>query len=341
MIVGNGVRLAGNPNRFLAAPLAHNIVRSGWNKRGALLNIFTAPGVSKFDGIPSGMRHPQVWVLPMNPGGLASRFDIFGDGEVVASLAGGLNGEATIAGVGEITAADIALLGFLTVALTGTSDTDMTAEALAQALSDIAGTGVFTADITSVLNATADLVGEGALTADAVATLAAEAALSGQAGAVLTLAGAIAAAGTLAGSSALSTATLNAITPAIATLAGQGVLAPPTLAALGLALATIVGTGTAGITAVAKGSMVADISLAATLELSPDVIASTVKAALLDTTLDGFTIEEIIKLTSAALLGKSSGGATNPVFRSIDDTADRVTGEVDASGNRTSSTLSP
>ena len=120
------------------------------------------------------------------------------------------------------------------------------------------------------------------------------------------------------------------------------VVTSATLKALGLAVATVPGSATFNGTAAAEGAMLASIIVGGGgTELSPEAVAASVKAALLDTTLDGYTIEEIIKLTSAALLGKSSGGATNPVFRSLDDTADRVTGEVDGYGNRTASTLSP
>lgn len=283
MIVGNGVRLTGNPNRFMAAPLAHTVVRSGWNRRGALLNIFTAPGADKKDGIPSGLRHPYVWLLPMKPGGLASRFDIEGTAGVTGNLAGGISVDAALNGAGTISTADAVIIAALAAALAGSgsiTQADITAIVIAQITAALAGTG------------------------------------------------------------AIATSDITALLYTAATLVGTGTLAPPTPQALGLAVADLNGVGAFTSTARASGDMGADISLGATLELSPESIAASVKAALLDAELDGYTIEDIIKLTSAVLLGKSSGG-TSPVFRSIDDTADRVSGEVDSTGNRLNSVLSP
>jgi hypothetical protein len=284
MIVGNGVRLTGNPNRSLAAPLSNTTVRSGWNRRGALLNIYTNTNASKKDGIPSGLRHPSVWVLPIKPGGLSSRNIIEGDGAATGNLAGGINTDAALAGLGEITTADAVIIAALTAALEGVgiiSQADITAIVIAGIEAALAGTSaVVTADITALLYTAA----------------------------------------TLAGGSTVPTALLDA---------------------LGLPTATVTGEGSVTVTGRADGSMDADISLGATLELSPDTIASSVKSALMDTELDGYTVEDIIKLTSSVLLGKSSGGATSPVFRSLNDTATRVSGEVDAFGNRTDSVLSP
>lgn len=284
MIVGNGVRLTLNPNRLLAAPLQHTTVRSNWNERGALLNIFTNAEADVKDGIPSGLRHPSVWVLPMKPGGLSSRFIIEGEGSATGNLAGGINTTATIEGLGEITTADAGIIAALAATL--------------------AGTGTVTqADITAIVITQIEAA--------------------------------------LAGSSAVATADITALLYTAATLAGTGTIPTATLDALGLAVANPAGTGSLTVSGRATGDMDADISLGASLELSPESIASSVKSALMDTELDGYTIEDIIKLTSSVLLGKSSGGATNPVFRSLNDLEDRVTGEVDASGNRLDSVLSP
>jgi hypothetical protein len=341
MIVGNGVRLGCNPGRSLAAPVVNTTTRANWNERGALMNIFTAPAASKKDGIPSGMRHPQVWLLPIKPGGLASRFNIEGISDLAGNLAGGVGGTANLAGVGQISTADATLLGFLAAVMVGQSDTVMSVSGLGRALAGVAGSGGLSGAITSVLNVVADLAGTSLVGADAVATLVAVAALQGVGQCAAFIAGAIAADAALVGGGVISTAVINAVTQAVTALVGSGVVPPATLDGLGVVLADLAGAGAFGGTAAAKGSMLANISLVASLELSPESVAASVKSALLGTELDGFTIEEIIKLISAVLLGKSSGGATAPVFRSMDDAADRVVGEVDASGNRVNSTLSP
>lgn len=51
---------------------------------------------------------------------------------------------------------------------------------------------------------------------------------------------------------------------------------------------------------------------------------------------NGFSAEEILRILAAVVAGKSSGQPNAPVFRDIGDTKDRVSGTVDANGNRTS-----
>jgi|GEM_PF-2754797 len=55
----------------------------------------------------------------------------------------------------------------------------------------------------------------------------------------------------------------------------------------------------------------------------------------------GFTLRKTMRLIAAVLCGKTSGGAANPIFRSIDDTTDRVATKATGDGNRTSVTLTP
>lgn len=55
----------------------------------------------------------------------------------------------------------------------------------------------------------------------------------------------------------------------------------------------------------------------------------------------GFTFRQTMRLMSAVLCGKASGGPGNSVFRNMPDTADRVTSVADSSGNRTTMTLTP
>ena len=69
-----------------------------------------------------------------------------------------------------------------------------------------------------------------------------------------------------------------------------------------------------------------------------------VAAALLDKSNGieaGYTLKQALRLVSAVLAGKVSGGPDAPAFRSLDDSAARVVMSADSSGNRTSVTLSP
>lgn len=52
----------------------------------------------------------------------------------------------------------------------------------------------------------------------------------------------------------------------------------------------------------------------------------------------GYTLKQAVRAMAAVLAGKSSGHPGSPVYRSLDDSANRVTGTVSA-GNRTVITL--
>lgn len=70
--------------------------------------------------------------------------------------------------------------------------------------------------------------------------------------------------------------------------------------------------------------------------------ATEIAAAVLAQTVDGQTVKGALSLLLAAEAGKSSGCDTNaPVFRSADDTANRITATTDANGNRLTITLNP
>jgi hypothetical protein len=56
--------------------------------------------------------------------------------------------------------------------------------------------------------------------------------------------------------------------------------------------------------------------------------------------IDGYTLEETLKICLAALAGKVSGGDTTTItFRAADDSVDRIVATVDSSGNRSAITL--
>ena len=66
-------------------------------------------------------------------------------------------------------------------------------------------------------------------------------------------------------------------------------------------------------------------------------IASAVLAA---GDIDGYSLEEALKICASILAGKVSGAGTSTItFRSLDDSKDRVVATVEGQGNRTSVTL--
>jgi hypothetical protein len=85
------------------------------------------------------------------------------------------------------------------------------------------------------------------------------------------------------------------------------------------------------------GDMSASIQSFSTL--SPENLALAVWNQFLES---GYTAEDLMRLMSAAMLGKVSGASgTSVAFRDVNDTTDRITATVDSSGDRISVTLNP
>ena len=81
-------------------------------------------------------------------------------------------------------------------------------------------------------------------------------------------------------------------------------------------------------------------SISGTAWSSYHVPVKIVRRTLADGDIDGYTLEEALKLSLAALAGKISGAGTGTVtIRSADDTANRIVASVDDDGNRTSIAL--
>lgn len=81
-------------------------------------------------------------------------------------------------------------------------------------------------------------------------------------------------------------------------------------------------------------------SISGTAWSSYHVPVKIVRRTLADGDIDGYTLEEALKLSLAALAGKVSGAGTGTVtIRSADDTVNRIVASVDDDGNRTSITL--
>lgn len=82
------------------------------------------------------------------------------------------------------------------------------------------------------------------------------------------------------------------------------------------------------------------VSLKLTDGFDSSTLAAIAAAVLAAGDVDGYTLEQTLKLCLAALAGKLSGAATTTAtIRAADDSRDRITATVDASGNRTAVTL--
>jgi hypothetical protein len=180
-------------------------------------------------------------------------------------------------------------------------------------LLDGTGIGDLSADLYPSKNMEIDLTGNGDLDATASLVVSLAAALTGSGTLTATIEGRLNASMDLTGSGGL-TAALSGIGSMIADLTGSGDL-DATIAAYGNMEIDIVVTGT-GLTTANVGQAVWNYLLAT-----------------------GYSASEAMDILTAVAAGKVSGGPGSPVFRSIDDTRDVVTGVADSSGNRTTSTI--
>lgn len=143
----NGFRDSMGSVAFYGAAVSNNAYpSSAWANKcltGAIRNITAGQGIT--DGtvsLPSGNRHPNVWMQPQKPGALASRNAIIGNGSLSATALAVKLALADIGGDGTIS--------------------DATGGLIVQALADIAGSGAVTnANLQAFLAAVADLTGSG------------------------------------------------------------------------------------------------------------------------------------------------------------------------------------
>lgn len=302
MLVGSGVRRGGGPHRMLGAAGIHSAERAQWGQNGALRNACCAgeaavDGVTEYEGRPRGVRHPVAWVLPQKAGSLTVYERLVGVGAFTGLIAGGVNVEAALSGVGTLDP-DLLLVGYLAAALSGDGGLDGDLAAVAVLVATIAGVGEVDGTLTAALAAVAALSGSGAISnADARAVLEALAALTGTGSLTGGLVGAGQMSGGLAGSGVISAADAIMVVQAVAALTGTGSLAS-TLAAIGHAVAAITGAGTFTATSVGVGEMGADLVICDTgSELTAADIASAVWDAIAAAYSGPGTFGELVQTT--------------------------------------------
>lgn len=247
-LIGNGFRLLSNPARVMTSGLtAQSLQRSNWNRPGESRNIWAGEAtvvagvsIADRDSIPSGTRPPASWVLSPKAGGLASRGEIDGAGDLDGAIAGGLGAVAALTGDGDL-AATISALAQSATTLAGAGDLAGAIDALALASATLDGSGDISATIgalaaiAAAMSGSGDVTGALSLIALAAATLSGSGDLEGSAGAI------VAAAAALSGSGNLSADVVGTLAAA-ATLAGSGDLAGA-VSALAHAVAAITGAG--------------------------------------------------------------------------------------------------
>jgi hypothetical protein len=176
-LLANGSPLHTSPLRYLGAADARVLMPANWYRRGALNNFYAGEAtvvggasVANKSAFPEGYLHPISWVLPIKPGGMASRGRISGTGDVTAAnLAGGLNGEAALTGDGDITDAALALIVSAVAALTGDATLAADITGKLEASADLTGSSTVAAAIAALTDLVAVLTGSSTLSADIVA----------------------------------------------------------------------------------------------------------------------------------------------------------------------------
>jgi hypothetical protein len=177
----SGVRIFGATASNSAIPYT---AIGNLNQSSLKRNLTAGEGISNgLAGIPSGYRNQYAWVQPRKPGAVASRNQISGEGDATASIAGGVNGAATLAGTGTLTGVG-ALIISLVAALSGSGTiSGADAKAFLQLAAALSGDGDVSAALTAIGHAEAAASGSGELVglASALGELAASITVTGDA----------------------------------------------------------------------------------------------------------------------------------------------------------------
>lgn len=138
------------------------------------LNKYVGEGrISKGASVPRGYRPPYCWELSMTPkygasstsvGDLSIGYDATGTGAIGSTsfAAGGLNGVASLSGLGEISSATASLIIDIAITLAGSGIiSDASLAGKLEAIATLAGSGDFTAAIGAISGLTITLQGIG------------------------------------------------------------------------------------------------------------------------------------------------------------------------------------
>jgi hypothetical protein len=174
-LLGNMDVFDKNPARGVGGQsLACN--RPNSNRNGSQRNMYSAEFNYSFNqknGIAVGYVPPYCYKIAMKSGGMATFKFVTGSGAVVsANLAGGLNASTTsggVAGTGDITNAQGALIVSAVAALTGSVTLTASMIGKLEAVAALTGSGDLTGALGALASLLASLSGSGTLTADTVA----------------------------------------------------------------------------------------------------------------------------------------------------------------------------
>lgn len=171
-LIGNGGFWLATPGRQIGAAAVGSFysasIRGAFNGATDDRSRFLGVIFSKKSAMPSGYTPGNgAWVMPMQGGDMASRFEIEGTGVIAAlNLAGGKNAVAALSGVGSLSATGQLIVQAI-AALSGAGTLTAAMKGKLEAAATLAGSGNLTAAIGAVASVVASLVGTGSLTATA------------------------------------------------------------------------------------------------------------------------------------------------------------------------------
>lgn len=205
----------------------------------------------------------------------------------------------------------------------------------------LAGVGAHAGSMAGGVNGTATLAGSGDLTGTAALIVSLVAALTGSGTMSAAAVGYLNLAASLAGAGDVSAA-MRAIGQAAAALSGSGA-ATATIRATGALAAAIVVTGdaltSANVGAAVWSAPTTANDIAGTMgeKLNDAGSAGNPWATVIES---GLTAEQVLRIIAAAVAGESSGAPDGPIeFTGLDGSTVRLTGDVDADGNRSNVTV--
>lgn len=310
-------------------------------------------GIAQQQAYPVGNGFDTAWLLNPKAGGIAWR--PVGVGTIgLTGLAGRLMLSA-LSGSGDLTAARTeAILRTLLSAGSGTLTAAI--EGRAPLSIDFDGTGDLTGTIVGLVELAVALAGSGDLDPDLAGVVQAIVAWSGSSAFTADIAGLSQMLASFAGSGGITLNMLGRFAMLVA-LSGAGDL---DATAFGTAHPAVALTGSGDLDALIRafGDMSVDIVVTGS-GLSTTSIAQAVWSALASANNDpntmgqklndagsagnpwnsiieaGLTAEEVLRIIAAAVAGASEGAPDGPiVFKGLDGTTERITGDVDADGNR-------
>ena len=168
-LLGNYSVILKNPFTPIGGTQVSN-ARSAFNMEGQMLQMYY--GESEGGGLPftasldTGTEPPYSWHLAEVGGELSSTTMINGTASLTASQQNGINIVATIAGVGTIDTAGLALVTSMIATIAGSGALTGSMVGTVQLAADLAGSGDVTGSLGMLSGLVADLAGSGVISSD-------------------------------------------------------------------------------------------------------------------------------------------------------------------------------